>query len=278
MTEHDDEIEQLLNRLRHWFQETGVEAATDTPADAVEDELAGAGVYRLVEEFTALRHEVKLQTRSARSLQEQTEALLPALRQAIEQFRAVTPREAQAAFSAGKPMAETLAELDEALDRGRVELEKVRERLLVEPGRLLLDALDALHARQSWLGRRRTRGYHQQVREVVAQTADGPARPLLDALIEGYDLIQRRLRRALDALDVRPIPCVGQPVDPNFMTVIDLVDDSDVAPGHVVAEVRRGYTWQGRLLRYAEVRAARGLTATRNGPAATEPEPLIDQE
>jgi molecular chaperone GrpE len=61
----------------------------------------------------------------------------------------------------------------------------------------------------------------------------------------------------MDAGQVRRIDCVGLPVDPGQMTVVEVVDSPDRAPGHVVDEVRRGYTWRGRVLRYAEVRAAR---------------------
>ena len=44
-------------------------------------------VIDLVEEFTALRHELKLQTKSGRGLIDQTENTVAALRQAIDQFR-----------------------------------------------------------------------------------------------------------------------------------------------------------------------------------------------
>ena len=84
------------------------------------------GVIDLVEEFTALRHEVKLQTKSGRGLIEQTETTVSALRQAIEQFRSVEPKEAQAVWAAGKALAEALADLDEALDRGRREIDRAR--------------------------------------------------------------------------------------------------------------------------------------------------------
>ena len=40
------------------------------------------------------------------------------------------------------------------------------------------------------------------------------------------------------------------------MIVIEVVEDPDRPPGTVVKELRSGYTWKGRLLRYAEVQAA----------------------
>jgi hypothetical protein len=48
------------------------------------------------------------------------------------------------------------------------------------------------------------------------------------------------------------------PVDPELMTVIEVVDEPRNRPGTVVKELRRGYTWKGRLIRCAEVQAARG--------------------
>src|SRR5206468_2003878 len=123
------------------------------------------GLYHLIEEFSALRQELKLQTRSARGLQEQAETLLPGLRDAIDAFRSVGPKEAQAAWAAGKGMAEALADLDVALDRGRSEIEKAVRRAVEEPFLVLEAALDELFARQSWFARRRLRSYHEQVRE-----------------------------------------------------------------------------------------------------------------
>ncbi len=80
------------------------------------------GIIDLVEEFTALRHEVKLQTKSGRGLSEQTETTLEALKRAIEEVKSVVPRDAQAVWAAGKALAEGLADLDEALHRGEREI------------------------------------------------------------------------------------------------------------------------------------------------------------
>ena len=258
--------ETLLSRFRQWLQEARADAeAPGREPPALDAEDHEVGLYRLVEEFTALRHELKLQTKSSRGLQEQTEALVPALRQAIEQFRAVEPRAAQAAWTASKPLAEALADLDEALNRGRVEIEKARRRLVEEPAGEVVAALDVLFARQSWLRRPWVRSYHEQAREIVLRQRPEAHRPLFDALLEGYGLIQARLRRAMGAERLQRIDCVGHPVDPELMTVVEVVDDPERPPGQVVEEVRRGYTWQGRVLRYAEVRASRFPAPTWHG-------------
>lgn len=256
MNPNDDNA--LLDRFREWLNDARaqVEAQNGAPMPG-EPEEPDVGLLRIVEEFTALRQEVKLQTKSARGLQEQAEALLPPLRQAIAAFQAVAPREEQAAWKAGKPLAEALADLDEALDRGRLEIEKARDRLEAAAAAAAA-ALDALLARRSWLGRRRVRAYHAQVLEVVAHHGAAAQRPFFDALLEGYALIQSRLRRAMHAEGLQRIECLGRPVDPELMTVVEVVDAPDQPAGRVVEELRRGYRWRGRVLRYAEVRAARG--------------------
>jgi molecular chaperone GrpE len=261
------DTEDLLLRFREWLTEASAEVPVDAPAGvgsgAPESEV---GLYRLVEEFTALRQELKLQTKSTRGLQEQTETLLPALRQAIEQLRAAASapaptggasRAGDSAWKACKPLAEALADLDEALKRGRGEIEKARSRLVDEPDRALAEALDAHLARQSRLRRWWFRGYDAQVRAVVAAHGAEKRQRFFEALLEGYDLIRSRLRRALEAAEIKRIECLGRPVDPERMIVLEVVEDPTRPPGEVIEEVRSGYTWGERVLRYAEVRASR---------------------
>jgi molecular chaperone GrpE len=76
----------------------------------------------------------------------------------------------------------------------------------------------------------------------------------------------------MNAEQLRRIDCAGLPVDPQLMTVVEVVDDPGTLPGHVVEEVRRGYTWRDRLLRYAEVRAARAPAPARDGSPDPEPD------
>ena len=58
------------------------------------------------------------------------------------------------------------------------------------------------------------------------------------------------------AAGVLRIRAQGQQVDPERMIVVE-VALAEGPPGQVVEEVRRGYMWQGQLLRAAEVRAIR---------------------
>jgi molecular chaperone GrpE len=278
---HIEDVEGLLARFRDWLEETRIEAGNLEPigdglgpagdrhadGDGPADEI---GLIQLVEEFTALRHELKLQTKSGRSLLEQAEAMVAAMRQAVEQFRSVEPKESQAAWAAGKPLAEALGDLHEALDRGRLAIEKASRRILEETTQVLTEALDRRFRGQSWLRRRMTRGYHELALDVV-RDAGRARRELFDSLLEGYGLIQNRLGRVMRAERIERIPCVGHPVDPERMIVIEVVEDANQPPGTVVKELRSGYTWKGRLLRYAEVQAASAVRTP-------EPEPVDSDE
>jgi molecular chaperone GrpE len=260
MNEPED-IEAILKRFRRWLEATRLEAREiDALAPDFESEAAAGrdefGIIDLVEEFTALRHEVKLQTKSGRGLAQELESALAALRHAIEHFRSVQPKEEQAAWTAAKGMAEALADLDEALERGQREIEKARERYTADAARALEASLRSLHARRSWPGRRLLAAYQNDVLELVRDAGWAP-QGIFDSLREGYGLIQNRLRRAMASEEIQRINCEGNLVDPQRMTVIEVVDLPSLPPGTVVKELRRGYTWKGRVVRYAEVQAVR---------------------
>jgi molecular chaperone GrpE len=256
-----EDVEEVLDRFRHWLEAARI-GADDRAPDGYDGEPGREfGLVRLVEEFTALRHELKLQTKSGRGLIEQGESMVAGLRQAIEHFRSVEPKEARAAWAAGKPIAEALADLDESLARGRREIERISRRLGEDSSMALVDAVDERFRRQSWLRRLLTADYHRQVQNVV-RGAGWLRGELLEAIIEGYGLIQARLARVMASEQIERIACEGRAVDPERMVVLEVVDDPDRPPGTVVKELRSGYTWKGRLLRYAEVQAASVLSGT----------------
>jgi molecular chaperone GrpE len=272
------EVEAIIDRFRNWLESARAQSEDAGALEAVLDSAQAPrefGIIDLVEEFTALRHELKLQTKSGRGLIEESEATVATLRQAIEQFRAVQAKETQSAWKAAKPLAEALAYLDEALVRGQREIERARRLIADESVRDLENALDDLHRRRSWVRRRFLRRFHQQVIETV-RLAGLARHDLFDSFLEGYSLIQKRLGRVLAAERVEHIPCEGKPVDPELMTVIEVVDEPGDRPGTVVKELRRGYTWRGRLIRCAEVQAVPGAwkrtAAPQDGGAAKSEE------
>ena len=67
----------------------------------------------------------------------------------------------------------------------------------------------------------------------------------------------QRLERALQHHGLEAIPCVGRPFDPERMEVLEVVADTGRPANEVLDEVRRGYLWNGRVFRYAQVRVAR---------------------
>lgn len=121
----------------------------------------------------------------------------------------------------------------------------------------VLDALDraALHWRQapaappprrwwSWLRRRRN--------------GEDAATALARSAGDGIVLIRARLLEALQAHGLEPFDSVGQPFDPQRMQALGQRPASTgaVAPGQVLEEAVRGYQWQGKLLREAQVLVA----------------------
>lgn len=256
--DHDE----MLMRFRDWLDQTRGECETldehASDSDLLNEPL---GLYQLVEHFTALRHDVKLLAKATRSTEERSEATLVSMQAAIEQFRAVEPQEAEAADRSARPLVEALVDLDESLVRGRRVIEQARRRFVAEVSAEMQDArdrLDALYRTQPWWRRLLCRPWHQATRGVYSSNAFDTGRGVFDSLLEGYALIENRLRRTMQEQSIVRMECVGKPADPNSMTVLEVVSESGRLPGTVVEEVRPGYFWKGKVFRFAEVKAVAG--------------------
>jgi molecular chaperone GrpE len=75
------------------------------------------------------------------------------------------------------------------------------------------------------------------------------------ALHGGVNLTRKELAQALELADVRPIPTSGA-FDPLQHEAAGARPSSEHAPGTILATLRPGYTWQGRILRPARVLVA----------------------
>ena len=256
--------EDLIGRFKQWLEETrrDVDALPeDGEPSAEQSEVRPVGLLQLVEQFTALRHEVKLQTKSSRGLAERTEQALTAMQQAIDMFRSAEAKEKEAGQKAAKPLVESLMELDEALGRGRSVIDAARRRLLEDLTAHVQEQFNDLLLRVPRWRRWLCRSWCRQASNVLTQRVALTYRDIFNSLIEGYDLILGRLQRAMEKAELYRIECVGRQVDPHLMTVVEVVDDPFRPPGLVVDQIRPGYYWKDKAIRFAEVRAVQGRTA-----------------
>ena len=100
-------------------------------------------------------------------------------------------------------------------------------------------------------------------------------RALLQAIAQGQDISLRRLEQLLNSQQVTALPTLGQPLDPHTMRAAEVEQRGDVGNGIVTEELRRGYLWQGELLRPAEVKVNRQPEPP--APAVPPPEPSPPQ-
>lgn len=76
---------------------------------------------------------------------------------------------------------------------------------------------------------------------------------MLELWREGQEMTLRRLDQTLAAREVYPLEVLELPLNPRLARAVRLEHRKDVADGMVVAELRKGFIWQGELLRVAEV-------------------------
>jgi molecular chaperone GrpE len=70
-----------------------------------------------------------------------------------------------------------------------------------------------------------------------------------DSLKKGVENTLREFLRTLEKFGLKPIAAVGQPFDPAYHHAMSHVDRSDVEPGNVVEEMRKGYVYKEKVLR-----------------------------
>jgi molecular chaperone GrpE (heat shock protein) len=144
----------------------------------------------------------------------------------------------------------TLAKLQAQQQRLLAKFEEQRQALVAQH-----DQYQRLLNRQQ--ERQRQELASQRERQEKIEGAAERLDQLIDSVVTGYRMSLQRLERALRHSGLEPIPCVGETFDPEKMEVVAAVADSGHPPGEVIEEVRRGYLWQGRVFRYAQVSVAK---------------------
>jgi molecular chaperone GrpE len=87
-------------------------------------------------------------------------------------------------------------------------------------------------------------------------TAAGSAEGL-KSLQDGVGMIQSQLRAVLLESGLEEVNAAGKPFDPNLHEAVSQQDSTEVAEGHVLQQLRKGYKLRERLLRPATVIVAK---------------------
>lgn len=71
---------------------------------------------------------------------------------------------------------------------------------------------------------------------------------------EGQSMTLRRFEQLLQRHSVVPIDCLGKMLDPRTMSAVEVGHDAKLDNGVVIEELRRGFLFDGQVLRLAEVK------------------------
>ena len=204
----------------------------------------------VVAQFTALRHDVNLQTKAVRAV--------------AEQAATSTPKPAVQDTSA--PLLKALIDIADVLAASARQIEAVGAG--VEPLLAKLSApslpdppaasggfLGKLFGGSAFVAWANEVATADAQRTSTAGEAAAKLTPLLAGLADGYTMSLRRVEKALEAAGMLPIPTVGRAFDPELMEAVEVT--SGGPSGTVAEEVRRGYTRNGAVVRFALVKVSR---------------------
>jgi molecular chaperone GrpE len=89
--------------------------------------------------------------------------------------------------------------------------------------------------------------------EMALTAANQASSATAESLRTGVNMIHQQLRTVLMDAGLAEVNAVGQPFDPNIHEAVSQQESSEVAEGHVLQQLRKGYRLRERLLRPATV-------------------------
>jgi molecular chaperone GrpE len=87
----------------------------------------------------------------------------------------------------------------------------------------------------------------------IDEELHGQSDPKMSALVEGVELTERELHKALEKHGVKKFTPAGEKFDPNVQQAMYEVENSELPPGHVAQVIQSGYMLGDRVLRPALV-------------------------
>jgi len=277
-----ERIERVLAEFRDWF-------AAHPEKEPAPRSVERVDLQTLVSQFTALRHEVNLQTKAARAGLEQNSTTLQQLTEVVnrldepaieeEEEEGDADEQTTAPDPALKPLMKAVVDIYDSLALAMRQVEKQKESIsaglgVVQESANLMpppaagvapragfwqrlfgaDAATTTLALADW-HRETTQALKE--REQKTREACHLLQRSFDSLLTGYAMSLNRIEHVLPQLGLEAMICAGERFDPEFMEVVEVVTGGELPPGEVVDEVRRGYLWNGTIFRYAQVRVAR---------------------
>jgi molecular chaperone GrpE len=206
------------------------------------------GLVDVIEAFTAMRHEWRGQTKESRAVAESIQSAVNEIQSLPAKLLARTTD--QAGHDA-RPLANLLADTDHQLTRA---VNVVRQ---AESNRLQGDETDARAIREYFGGMNAlARWFARPLFAFVMEQRQANKSSTEDPAMEGLELIQARLRRAMKQQQVERLDVLGQVFDASTMNAIGTVAFDEYPAGHVAEQLSPGYLWRGQILQFAEVRVA----------------------
>lgn len=92
--------------------------------------------------------------------------------------------------------------------------------------------------------------------DLAIQNVDSSENP---ELLEGLQMVKKKLQRLLELEGVKPIETEGKNFDPHLHEALLEVETTDHPNGSIIEEIRRGYTYNNRVLRASVVKIAKKL-------------------
>lgn len=230
------------------------------------------GIVDVVEAFTAMRHDLKLQSKEGRKLLDAVEQAVTRMERIAEQSQSQVAADASAAAS--KAFADAVAEIDETVQRtvdAAADWIETQGRPAEDASESAVEKIERLYRQQPAWVRWASGGFQEQLLAAI-EPRERRFEEGLNATLEGLQLMRQRVRKLTDSCQVQRVDVLGKPFDPNQMNALEAVSlesvsrpsgvitDDQAEPlrsGEVIEQLRPAYYWNDTLLRYAQVRIAR---------------------
>ncbi len=208
------------------------------------------GALDIVEAFTAMRHEWRGQTKASHALAEQIQQAVGSLQSLDERSRAASAVSKQVAPEA-KQLVLLIVETDHQFSRAVAAIalweanQRLREAAAAQAVEQQIAALSPL-----------ARWFARPLSALLAGQRSAQAPADMHPALDGLNMVLARLRRMMHEQGIERLDVQGQAFDADTMHAIGTVASTACPPGSVAEQLSPAYRWQGRLLRFADVRVA----------------------